>query len=403
MTIDSHKFQLKQINLYGGDVKLFTTKESGGNWQVKIWVKEAQKYLRKSLRTRDEEYARYLAEQEYVQIRAKRLNKEPIFSPQFHDVIDEYFEIKRKEGGVSITEGRVATIKTQLNWLKKFQPQCRCEDLEKSHFANYYNWRKQKKPKVQNVTLLNEKATINAVLKLAINRGYLPYTFVVEYPRLKKNAGKRSALDIQEWRTMYNFMKSKKFLDDGDRLKTREFIYLFSLLLVNTGIRFGEARRLQWKHIKKMNRKDETKPLIEINLLADMTKNGKDRTVIGRRGEIIDRIRRISNYTSPNDYVFVNNNSGNQIKKDNYYNAWNFMLKAIGFTKHEYHKDITFYCLRHTYATWRLYAGVNPYALSKNLGTGLQYLQEHYGQVEIRMMAEQLTGDISEEIRVVME
>ena len=71
-TTETHKYQLNQINLYGGDVKLFTTKDSNGIWYVKIWIHEENKYYQKSLRTRDENYARSLAENEYVLIKAIR-------------------------------------------------------------------------------------------------------------------------------------------------------------------------------------------------------------------------------------------------------------------------------------------------------------------------------------------
>jgi len=48
-SIDSHKHQLDQINLYGGDVKLFTTEDSNGIWHVKIYIHEEKKYLEKHL------------------------------------------------------------------------------------------------------------------------------------------------------------------------------------------------------------------------------------------------------------------------------------------------------------------------------------------------------------------
>ena len=76
-TTDSHKYQQEQINLYGGDVKLFR-RGTSGNWQIKIWIRENNKYYRKSLRTRDENLARVLAEDEYLEIKSKR-RSEKIF------------------------------------------------------------------------------------------------------------------------------------------------------------------------------------------------------------------------------------------------------------------------------------------------------------------------------------
>tara|TARA_B100000886_G_C20393380_1_gene479277 strand:- start:944 stop:1378 length:435 start_codon:yes stop_codon:yes gene_type:complete len=64
-TIDNHKYQTNQINLYNGDVKLFQHKDTG-RWYVRIWIQEEQKYYQKSLRTRDEGMARRLGENEYL-------------------------------------------------------------------------------------------------------------------------------------------------------------------------------------------------------------------------------------------------------------------------------------------------------------------------------------------------
>ena len=47
------------------------------------------------------------------------------------------------------------------------------------------------------------------------------------------------------------------------------------MLLANTGLRFGELRRLKWKHYKVVRGKDEKKKLSEISLYAEMTKNRK--------------------------------------------------------------------------------------------------------------------------------
>ena len=114
-TIDSHKYQLNQINLYGGDVKLFTTHKSNGIWYVKIYIHDEKRYFQKSLRTRDEDLARRLAEDEYVQIKAKRLTGQKIFKVAFHTVIDEWLVEQKKTIGISKTLGRYQAIVSQTN------------------------------------------------------------------------------------------------------------------------------------------------------------------------------------------------------------------------------------------------------------------------------------------------
>lgn len=401
-TIDSHKFQQEQINLYHGDVKLFR-RQGGGVWQVKIWIKEEQKYLRKSLRTRDEDLARRFAEDEYISVKASRITGQKIFKVALHTIIDEWLVEQRKTVGISKTLGRYQAIVSQTNWLKKFikDPNYKIEDIQPSLFVDYYGWRKSKRSEVVNSTLVNEKATINAIFKFAIRKGYLSVIFQAEFPPLLKSSNKREALTVEEYRKIYRYMRTKEFLDERDTLKVRHFIRDFTMLLANTGLRFGEARRLKWKHCKVVRGKDEKKKLSEISLSAEMTKNRKARVVQGMRGDVLERIKSYSNYTKPNDFVFVDNNSGNELSRDYYYRAWKFMLNNTGLDMGV--KEITYYNLRHTYATWRLYAGVSSRALCENLGTGLKYLEEHYGQMQTKMMRDSLTGSIDDEIKYLLE
>lgn len=39
------------------------------------------------------------------------------------------------------------------------------------------------------------------------------------------------------------------------------------------------------------------------------------------------------------------------------------------------------YCLRHTYATFRLMEGVDVYFLAKQMGTSVRMIEEHYGHI----------------------
>ena len=397
-------YQRDQINLYGGDLKLFRTTKSGGVWQLKIWIFEEQKYFRKSLRTRDEDFARRKAEDEYIQIKAKRLNGQKVFKVSLHTVIDEWLEIQKETVGLTRTPARWKTIQTQTNWLKEFIPDknFKIEDLSSRSFVDYYGFRRKRKPEVKNATLINEKCTINAILKYGVQKGYLSPLYRSEFPDIPKNIERRQALSLNEYKKIYRYFGSKEFLKDGDTHQTRDFVRDFTLVLANTGIRFGEARRLKWKHIKIVRgQKVAEKSLVEITLTAEMTKNKKSRIVQGMRGDVFTRIKSYSNYRDANDFVFVDNQSGNQLTRDHYYRCWKLMLKETGLNKEP--KEISYYCLRHSYATWRLYAGVNSRALCENLGCGIQYLEQHYGHMETRVMRDKLTGSIDKDLKYLLD
>jgi hypothetical protein len=52
----------------------------------------------------------------------------------------------------------------------------------------------------------------------------------------------------------------------------------------------------------------------------------------------------------------------------------------------------TIYSLQHTYATFRLQEGVNPYILAKNMGTSVAMLEDFYGHTSNVSSVDELTG-----------
>ena len=60
----------------------------------------------------------------------------------------------------------------------------------------------------------------------------------------------------------------------------------------------------------------------------------------------------------------------------------------------------TLYSLRHTYATFQIFNGVDYHTLSKNLGTSIGMLEKHYSHLTPTLGANKLAGkrfpDLSE-------
>ena len=56
------------------------------------------------------------------------------------------------------------------------------------------------------------------------------------------------------------------------------------------------------------------------------------------------------------------------------------------------------YSLRHFYATQRLSEEVSPFLLAKQMGTSVEMLQKHYGQVVTSLVAKEITKTKQERI-----
>ena len=117
---ETHKFQLDQFDLYNGDVKVFTTSTSGGNYYVKIRVPGSPNGLRKSLKTKDRKLATHLADQEYINVRARLQQGMSLFEPRLSELVKDYLDMKQEEADIGhITQGRINTIQSQINHMIK--------------------------------------------------------------------------------------------------------------------------------------------------------------------------------------------------------------------------------------------------------------------------------------------
>ena len=50
--------------------------------------------------------------------------------------------------------------------------------------------------------------------------------------------------------------------------------------------------------------------------------------------------------------------------------------------------------MRHTYATFELYKGVDVFKLSRVMGCGIDFIQDHYGHVEIEKIKSEFTKEL---------
>ncbi len=287
-----------------------------------------------------------------------------------------------------MTKERWVTIRSQIKHFLYFVGDKKLSSIPPHKFHEYYGHRKSYSPKVRMLTLIHESSTIKNFYNFCIERNYLDYRIKPVFQKIRKSDVNvvRSELTIKEWRTIYRHLQGWGRNRPPKEKEQKKFIRFFILLLCNTGLRFGEGRQLKWEDLSVKG------SYLRIDLKRGKTKN---RVIVGRRPDLFQKIRKLSKHTHPNDFVFVDNDTGNQIIKDVYYKYWNEMLGKTGLDK--VNKQIVYYCLRHTYSTFRLYSGVDVFTLSKNLGCSVKFIEEHYGHVNVEKMSKELTQDIGKE------
>jgi integrase len=391
-------------------VKIFRVHQSGDVWQVRMWFRKSQKCYRKSLRTRNLREAKELAEELYFDLHHKEKNGEQLFEKSAKELITLYLN-NRKEVDVKnrhITPERLDTIKSQLkHFLKivgathkdlgcdpdniKNDNKVKLGSLDFRLLEKYENMRREYAPTVRQITLANEMSTIKNFYQWCFDNRYLSLESKPVFPKIaKRNRNEkinRDELSRSEWHSIYTYMQqwhrgySKKEQDE------RYFVRYFILLLCASGLRFGEARKLRWGDWEV--RKDGKDGYLRIDL-----KEGKTgaRVIVCRRFDLYRKLKKLSKHTSKDDFIFVDNETGQPIVKDVYYRYWKEILQKTELD--QLNKKIVFYCLRHTYATWSLYAGVNIYDLALNMGCSIHFIEEHYGHVKVDKKWRELVGMI---------
>jgi integrase len=306
------KYIVEEHPIVDGIGKVVRTRHTGDTYHCFFYVKDEQKWMRKSLHTKRLAEALEAGRKLIFQTLAKIDIGERVFAKTYKDVIDEHLEWKQKRAdGKFITQGRVTTIRSTLKWAAKFAggETKTINSKDGTEWSEYYVWRKSQKPDVKDATLVNERSMISELFKFADQKRYVTKRNIPIFDNTiskHKNVERRDAFNQREYNHLCNILQhfDKHAKNPKDR-DYRKFIKDFFLISANTGIRFGEMRRLKWNQINILSKTDaDGKPMCEIRLDIADTKNKKARIVQGMRGDFFSRIKEYSKFTRQSDYVF---------------------------------------------------------------------------------------------------
>jgi integrase len=146
--------------------------------------------------------------------------------------------------------------------------------------------------------------------------------------------------------------------------------------MCNTGMRPPEAKNLRWRDVS-FRTDDQKRKFVVLNV------RGKDkfRSLVAANNvaDYLERIRAIAKATEPDDFVFTT--AKGKPTSTLYSSLIDEILKDSGLLRSASGKRRSTYCFRHTFATFRLSEGVDVYLLSKQMGTSVQMIEDHYGHI----------------------
>jgi len=123
-----------------------------------------------------------------------------------------YMEYRRNDvGNGYITAGRFSTITSQLKHFSKFaHKDTVLTDLSRKSMKKYHSIRKsQTRNTVANATLLNEQASINALIKWLWKEGYIhfdSFDFERITPETNLDNSRRNNFTDDEYRMSFSFL-----------------------------------------------------------------------------------------------------------------------------------------------------------------------------------------------------
>jgi integrase len=177
----------------------------------------------------------------------------------------------------------------------------------------------------------------------------------------------------------------------GGKVRERILLTNYVLILANTGIRVGEARKLRWRDIA-LDKDGAGSPIVVLTVKG---KTG-EREVIARDFAVkgyfdhirVSRQEEIGRAVKQDEFVFCSR-LGRPI--GSFKKGFQNLVSKAAVEYDSYGERRTIYSLRHTYATFRLREGTHHFHLAQNMGTSVKMLEEFYGHVRSRDVAEELT------------
>ena len=199
---------------------------------------------------------------------------------------------------------------------------------------------------------------------------------------------RRSALTIVQYRKLCRYMQSPAFVQKGKHgsdariERQRTLLRTYILFMVNTGLRIGEARFLEWSDIEVRKNK-LSQPVVLVRVSGAHSKVKKSRVAIGRgtAKRTLDRWRSYllarGETVREGDFIFANE-FGNPVVEMR--EGFRTILEEAGVATDADGNWLTLYSLRHTYITFRLMYGKNLsiYHLANNCGTSVAMIEQYY-------------------------
>ncbi|MEO8321732.1 MAG: tyrosine-type recombinase/integrase [Bradyrhizobium sp.] len=389
----SHSHYKDFLDLRGdGRVVLYKRADhQNPKWTVRLKIPETDGFVVKSTKTTNDFEARRFAEDLYYRLEGKARRGEPLNSPTFRRVFTEWAKVPLADQVVRSARYVNGNVRRVELWALQYFADTSIDKVTEAKLADYVDWRLSQPQRPAIVTLKNERTAIRQLLRFAKRRGYI--TDVPEFAIKSGRINARPDISEAEWQRLVRFLPGYVDLaQDKRRRRERFYLVLYILIMGNTGIRIGEARKLKWRDVSTTRTlTDEVRSILSVR-----GKTG-EREVVCNKGveSCLDELRsfraeELGHAPPDQEHVFCH---ASGVPVGSFKGGFQRALKEAGVLFASDGKKRVPYSLRHTYATMRLAEGVSVFQLATNMGTSVEMLEDFYGKKRMRdpKMATELT------------
>ena len=389
-----------------GRIVLFQRTRRNGTvnpvWYLRIRVPNSTGYFKGSSGLQKKSDAKRFAKNKYEELYMKVLNGSSLATKRVSTVYKEWsvaypkMKSRSKPENIKIAVDRMG--KYPLSYFKTVKKDPKIDEVTEADIAGFWNWRKSNSVNAKgesfvpsNGTLQREAVVIKSLFDFAVEKDYLKDTPKIKSPQVRDN--RRPTFSLKEWRVITR--KMRDWVREGSAIRgniyrDRFILQHFCLVSANLGTRVGELRLLTWEDLRSQDTDDGSKRLV-----AFVSGKTGEREAIFNKGSdtfikrIYDfRTTELKGKPKQGEYVFCHPDGKPiaSMKK-----SFNSLMTYTGMSEDSKGRKRSLYSLRHFYATQRLSEEVSPFLLAKQMGTSVEMLQKHYGQVVTSLVAKEIT------------
>lgn len=404
-------FELNKTILRDGEIVLYQRPDHAvKKWQCRVRVPNAVGYVIKSTKTTDLDEAKRFAQNLWDQLRLTVMGGGKIKPHTFKELFPKFkawLEVNAKSPRRFLDVSGAIERYALVHFDKKTVDQIGTKEIQ-----DFVQWRiqnpvlnKRNKKTVRAPsasTIRHELSSLKRFFDWMRANRYINHAVELKPPPLSKN--RRPHFTGAEWNKVTSNLRHWHKKDNNRQERERMMLAQYMLIMVNTGMRVGEARDLKWSDIDSQSRTVNGKEVTDI-ILKVKGKTGT-RDVVAKSSDVKEFFNRIwvmrcaeheklhegekdADKGPPLTEPVFANKQGKAIKS--FKKGYESFIKSIGLLKSAEGETRTIYSLRHTYATFRLSHGVDAYKLAQNMGTTVEMIERHYGHTTNRGNAAELT------------